>query len=443
MSIDFVRTENNHFYAGDKKIIFRGYGIGTWLNLEHFMIGLPGTDSQIRQAIIDAYGKENADRFWKQFYRSFLDEEDFKFLKSIGVNAIRIPFNYHLFENDQNPYAYDESGFAEIDRALQFCEQYEIYGILDLHAAPGGQNPDWHCDNATGESLLWEHDDFRKRTIALWKTIAKHYSQNPWIAAYDLLNEPVLMIEDKTILNTFFSELIREIRTVDPNHLLIVEGDMYTTRFEAFEPFQDANIACTIHYYPMLFQHVFKDKYNPAEIEKNLFKTASITDIRERLRCPVWCGETGASFNRGNRTYHEALLANMLTVLEKHEISWSLWTYKDARSMGTLHPKENSEWMAFAKKAGREWNFWKDFDQMEQFVHQTIEKYPTELSENEKRRIGHRILADYQYIIKERYPELLSKIPFEEFLRYPKSFEFNNCEKWGAVINIVKKYTHP
>lgn len=421
----------------------RGYGFGSWLNLEHFMIGLPGTDTQIRQAIIDAYGKENADQFWKKFYRCLLNEDDFKYLKSLGINAVRIPFNYHLFEDDQNPYIYDESGFNEIDRILKLCEQYEIYGILDLHAAPGGQNPDWHCDNATGESLFWEHADFRKRTISLWKYIAKHYAKNPWIAAYDLLNEPVLMIPDKTVLNTFFIELIREIRTVDPNHMVIVEGDVYSTRFEIFDPFQDANIACTFHYYPMLFLHQYKEKSNPAEIEKHLFQTVSIKDIRERLCCPIWCGETGASFNRGKSDFHESLLTDMLDILEKHKISWSLWTYKDARNMGSVHPAEDSEWMAFSKKANQEWNFWKDFHQMDQLVDQMIAKYPATVSENGRRKIGHRILADYQLIIKERYPELLSKIPFEEFLRYPESFEFDSCEKWDAVINLVKKYTNP
>jgi endoglucanase len=443
LNTDFVRAKRGHFYIDDKKIILRGYGFGTWLNLEHFMIGLPGTDTQIRQAIIDTYGKENAVRFWKIFYRSFIEEEDFKFLKSLGINAVRIPFNYHLFENDQNPYVYDESVFKEIDRVLQLCEQYEIYGILDLHAAPGGQNPDWHCDNATGESLLWEHADFRKRTISLWKYIATHYAENRWIAAYDLLNEPVLLIPDTTILNAFFKELIHEIRTVDPNHMLIVEGDMYSTLFEMFEPFQDSNIACTFHYYPMLFLHQYKEKSNPAEIEKHLFETVSIKDIRERLRCPIWCGETGATFYRGSRAFQESLLASMLDILEKHEISWSLWTYKDARSMGTLHPKENSDWMALSKRANREWNFWKDFNQMDQLVDRMIQKYPATVSENEKRKIGHRILADYQLIIKERYPELLTKISFEDFIRYPESFEFKNCEKWDGIINLVKKYTNP
>ena len=116
MSTGFIRVKRKNFYLDDKKIMLFGYGIGSWLNLEHFMIGLPGTDSQIRTAIISAYGIKNAVKFWRKFYKSFIDEDDFKFLKKIGINTLRIPFNYRLFEDDQNPYSYKKEGFNEIDR---------------------------------------------------------------------------------------------------------------------------------------------------------------------------------------------------------------------------------------------------------------------------------------------------------------------------------------
>jgi len=97
------------FYRDDEKIILRGYGIGSWLNLEHFMLGIPGTDSQMRAAIANAYGEDKARQFWHKFYKSMVDKSDFEFLKSLGINAIRIPFNYRLFENDQKPYSYMSS----------------------------------------------------------------------------------------------------------------------------------------------------------------------------------------------------------------------------------------------------------------------------------------------------------------------------------------------
>ena len=46
-----------------------------------------------------------------------------------------------------NPRVFKESGFKHLDRVIEICAQHGIYTILDLHTAPGGQNPDWHSDN--------------------------------------------------------------------------------------------------------------------------------------------------------------------------------------------------------------------------------------------------------------------------------------------------------
>ncbi len=441
MSNGFLKVMDRDFCLNGEKIILRGYGIGTWLNLEHFMLGIPCTDSQIRTAIINAYGKNKAERFWHKFYKSMVDENDFEFLKSLGINTLRIPFNYRLFENNQEPYSYMEEGFQEIDRVLRLCEQYELYAILDLHAAAGGQNPDWHCDNAIGESLFWEYADFRKRTISLWKYIAKRYASNRYVAAYDLLNEPVIMIRDKKIINQFFTELISEIRKVDKNHLLFVEGGMYASQFELFEPFEDPNVACSFHFYPFLHQHLYANQNQKEKIEQTLFETISLTDILERLKRPVWCGETGALYNHGNRTQHESMLNNILEIFKKHRISWSLWTYKDARSMGTVHPKEDSEWMHFSKLAKQKWNFWEEFKSRDKYVEEVINKYPADVSELEKQKIGFRILANYQLVLKEAYPKILKDIPFESLLGYLNSFNYDNCEVWEGVTNIVKNHT--
>jgi len=441
MTSGFLRVKDQDFYLNDEKIVLRGYGLGALLNLEHFMIGIPGTDFQIRTAIINAYGKEKAGQFWEKYYRVMLNEKDFEFLKGLDINALRIPFNYRLFEDDQNPYFYKEEGFKEFDRILGLCERYEIFAVLDLHAAPGGQNPDWHSDNAIGESMLWEHADFRKRTIALWKHIAGHYASNRWIAAYDLLNEPVLMIPDKKLLNHFFFELIREIRTVDPNHVLFVEGDMYATRFEMFAPFEDPNVACSFHFYPFLHQDNSTKPTQKERVEEELFLDVGLEDICERLKRPIWCGETGALFSYGDRDRHESMLEDILEIFEERGISWSLWAYKDARNMGTVHPKADSAWMKFSTLASQGWNFWEEFEEREKYENEALKRYPTEMPALEKRRVGFRILANNQLILKERYAKTFKDIPFKVLLSYLDSFDFDNCETWDRVSSLVMKYT--
>lgn len=441
MDSHFVHVQGTDFAVNGKKIVFRGYGLGNWLNLEHFMIGLPGTESQIRKAIQDAYGDEGAEAFWLKYRDSYVGEDDFVFLKKLGVNAVRIPFNYHLFESDQTPYCFDEHGFLPIDRVLALCEKYQIYGILDLHAVPGGQNPDWHSDNALGESLFWEYADFRNRVIALWQTIASRYKDNPWVAAYDFLNEPVLFIDNKDLLDTFFTELIQKVRAIDPNHMFFIEGDRYATDFTLFKTLSDPNVACTFHFYPLFSEEHLPNDGQREAIETILFNHVTLDDIKNRLGRPVWCGETGALFNKGDRKHHESMLQDMLAILEKHEISWSLWSYKDARSMGTVHPKTASPWMEFSRRARAEWEFWTDYNEATAIVDQFLSKYPTEVPEPLRRKLWYRILANYQYVLVERYKKLFAEIPLADLLTYPESFRFNQCEIWEEIVGMVKEYT--
>ncbi len=441
MNQGFLRVKGQDFHFDGEKIILRGYGLGPLLNIEHFMLGMPGTDAQIRSAIVQAYGEDKAEQFWKAYYRAMIDEADFAFLKQLGVNSLRVSFNYRLFEDDQNPYVYRQDGFEEIDRILRLCEEYEIFAILDLHATPGGQNPDWHSDNASGESLLWEHADFRKRTIALWKHIATHYASKRWIGAYDLLNEPVLMIADKRVLNQFYLDLIREIRSVDSDHMIFVEGDFYATRFEMLDPFEDPNVALSFHFYPFLHQDSSDKASQKERVEEELLLSVPLEDIKARFNRPLWCGETGARFGHPGREKISSMLADVLDIFEERGISWSIWAYKDARSMGSVHPKADSDWMRFSKQTSEGWNFWREFPARYERADEVLKAFDYDIPEMEKHKLAFRLLANNMLIQKERYPGIYENIPFESLLGYVDSLRFEQCEVWQAVIDLVKKHT--
>ncbi len=437
----FLQVRDRDFTLDGERVMLRGYGLGPLLNLEHFMLGMPGTDYQIRLAIVRAYGEEKAQQFWEAFYRAMIAEPDFEFLQRLGVNSLRVSFNYRLFEDDQNPYVYNENGFAEIDRILKLCEKYGIFAILDLHAAPGSQNPDWHSDNAIGESLLWEHADFRKRTIALWKHIAARYASNRWVGAYDLLNEPVLFIADKKLLNLFYLDLIREIRSVDANHMLFVEGDFYATRFDMLEPFDDPNVALSFHFYPFLHKDSSSRSTQKERVEEELLHNVQLEDITERFKRPLWCGETGARFGHAQREYFESMLADILEIYEERGISWSIWAYKDARTMGTVHPKADSDWMRFSKQASKGWNFWQEFAARFERADEALKAFDYDVPQMEKHKLGFRLLANNMLIQKERYPRIFADTPFESLLGYVDAFCFERCEVWQAVADMVMQHT--
>jgi endoglucanase len=110
-----------------------------------------------------------------------------------------------------------------ITEILQQCAKYNIYTILDLHAAPGGQSQDWHCDNPTGYAAFWDHKHFQDRVVNLWQFIAKRYKSNTWVAGYNLLNEPA--DQQWSRLLAFYDRIVPAVRAIDPDHILWLEGN--------------------------------------------------------------------------------------------------------------------------------------------------------------------------------------------------------------------------
>ena len=59
-----------------------------------------------------------------------------------------------------------------------------------LHAAPGGQGRNTDIsDYDPDKPSLWESEQNKSKTVAMWRKIAERYKDNEWIGGYDLLNE--------------------------------------------------------------------------------------------------------------------------------------------------------------------------------------------------------------------------------------------------------------
>lgn len=77
-----------------------------------------------------------------------------------------------------NSGVYKEKGFSLLDRIVSRCAAENLYVVLDLHAAPGGQNPDGHSDAGVHKALLWQFKEFQDRIINIWVELAKQYAGN-------------------------------------------------------------------------------------------------------------------------------------------------------------------------------------------------------------------------------------------------------------------------
>ncbi|WP_099203789.1 glycoside hydrolase family 5 protein [Scatolibacter rhodanostii] len=436
----FVKAKDTRLYFGEKPLFLRGLGVGSWLNMEHFMLGIPTPDSMIRQSFTEVYGEENAENFFDDFFKSFLQAEDFQVLKDTGINFIRVPFNHRIFLNEQTG-EYLEYGFAMMKRLLDFCEEYKIFVMPDLHTTPGGQNPDWHSDNRSGIPQFWEFAALRHQMTKLWGEIAKRFSSYEYLLGYDLLNEPSMASWEA--MNSFYEETITEIRRYDTNHAIVLEGDMFAMDFSGLNHFDDSNIVLSFHYYPTVWNDKLLDKDMPREkrweeFESGLLRLAS---IREQFKRPVICGEAGYDLHPDDMDFCMDLLEDTIAIFEKHEINWAIWTYKDAAFMGMVYPKSDTPWMQLAQKLREKWTHYKEMEQGKRMIHSAAEEFGG-ISENLAYKLQFRMRAIlYEMQKEEILIPTLRDIPWEEIKTAPSSFLLENCEIWDCYQKLLQKFT--
>jgi hypothetical protein len=439
MNDKFIQISGENFTVNGKPILLRGYALGSWMNLEHFMIGLPGTNSMIQDAFVEVYGEERAKSFFETFLDQFVKDEDIIFLKNMGVNSIRIPFGYHYFIDDRNPDGFLEWGFRILDRVINLCGKHKMYAILDLHSTPGSQNTDWHSDNITGQALFWQYRCFQDQIVALWRDLASRYRDNPWVAGYDVLNEPGYGLT-KRDLNNFYARIIAAIRETDKDHIIFLEGDDFGRNFDLLDEPDDPQTAYAVHFYPfVLEENVLDPALNEAR-RIGIFESIFYHQLkmREKLHRPFWCGESGYCFLDGQEEFYSKLIRYNIRLCEDNNISWALWTYKDARKMGIVIPGENSPWMRLRRDIEKVWSH--------EWEQNTSLKITREIGEKYYQPLDNKLLYDLDFRIRsilhciaveQILKPRLRTIPWEEMEKYPYSFSYENCEHRDIIIRDV------
>ena len=309
-------------------------------------------EQHLKKNMLRQLGKKSLEDFERQFRMNFIQESDISRIALLGLNCLRVPFHYRIVENA--PYRYRSEGIAYLDRVVQWARRYHLWVILDFHGAPGCQNHDWHSDSY-GKADLWKNKEYQHRSFALWEFVADRYKEEPQIAGYDLLNEAVL--KDTRLLNRFYRQLIKRIRTVDRNHILFIEGNRWGIDMECLEEFDDDNHVLSAHSYePLDFTFNFvphlpyplKTKgriWNKAVIKKLLLRYKIISDRRS---VPIFVGEFGVNYREGVYGEHR-WVKDVLGCFKEFGFHWTYWTYKAIKNSqfpdGLYSYYENPPWV--------------------------------------------------------------------------------------------------
>ncbi len=349
--------------ANGEAVRLRGVSIGGFMHLENFINGYPGTGHELRQQFEARAGAARAEFFFGRMLDHFFTEEDVRFIRQTGATAIRLPLNYRHFELDDRPFEYIEAGFERVDRVVEWCGRHGLYVILDGHAVQGWQNTDWSSDNACGRALFWRHQQFQDRFVAWWERLAERYRDEPAVAGYDLLNEPVGNAPpgggfDKAsyqpawrAMNDLYRRTVGAIRAFDPDHIIFLEGEGYSERFAELDPRFAENLVYSCHQYsspgfgPGPYPGEIRGRHWDMEAQREALHATEGFQFARRHGVPLWVGEFGAVYNGPSAEVADRVhaLDDQLAVYETEGVHWTLWTYKDCGVLGwvTLDPESD------------------------------------------------------------------------------------------------------
>src|ERR1017187_754335 len=297
------------------KVLLRGVGLGNLLLPEGYMWKFGGGGDRprkIEKIVSDLAGPEYARHFWTEYRKNYITENEIRRIAELGYNSVRPALNARLFLTEGDNPVYVDEGFEILDNLIKWSKRYGIYVILDMHGAPGGQTGQNIDDSATDQPELFMDKKYQDRLLNLWVKIASRYKDEPAVAAYDLLNEPLpertgAAPKYKQQLEPLYLRLTEAVRKVDQKHIIIVEGADWANDWSVFSAPFDKNLVYQFHYY------CWGQPVQLKSIQQYL-------NYQKRFNAPVWVGETGEANN--------AIYWATTEYFEANNIGWSFWPWK-------------------------------------------------------------------------------------------------------------------
>ncbi len=433
-------------------VILKGFGLVGRLHMENFIDGYASNEETMREGLLKVLGKKKYDLYFDNFLQNYFTEADAEYIQNLGLNLVRIPINYHLFEDDMNPRVIKEKSFKYLDNVIDLCAKHKIYTIIDLHALPGCQNQHWHSDNPTQKAFFWVQKDFQDRALHLWEVIANRYKDRQWVAGYDLINEPADPSGNKVF--PYYKRLYKAIRKVDPNHIMFLEGDRYAQDFSTFTEVWD-NVVYTNHDYALPgftgnYPGYVRGKYYDKDTLENKFLKKSEFMLSNKV--PIWVGEFGPVYTNDPEKDESRyrVLKDQLAYYKKHKVSWCIWLYKDLGLQAIMHQKKNTPYMKLISSFLKKKDYlgadaWGSSDQNIRQVLEPLEDlfkkefpdynpYPNGQKSQISLLVRHILIAD---ALATEYCNLFKGLSNKDLISIAQSFRFENYVKRQRLENIL------
>lgn len=281
--------------SDENEVILNGINLGSWLMMELWMCPIEAKDEQFSYSdaigvLESRFGRKKAEELITLYEDSFITDDDFAKIEALGFNCVRIPFWYRNFMNSSGNWFTvrhdDNDGFKRLDKIIEQCAAHGLYVILDMHGCPGGQSMN-QSTGVAGKNELYNNEKNLSIMENLWVAIAERYKDNPVVAAYDIMNEPMNnggytgtrawqagSGDAIRLTNNVYDRMIKAIRKTDDNHVITVEGIWSIYNLPDPETMGWDNMMYQLHLYDVTKANIDGRLKEMTELARKKYKTA-------------------------------------------------------------------------------------------------------------------------------------------------------------------------
>ena len=141
----------------------------------HFLAPLsnPNEDA-IQRELLKRFDVKQKNALIDAFESNWITAADLDAISALGMNLIRVPITYCMFNEEDGELRPDADAFKYLDWVVKEAGKRGIYTLVDLHLVQGSQGtPRGDKD----PDSFWYSPTFKHRTAAIWDRIAGRYAR--------------------------------------------------------------------------------------------------------------------------------------------------------------------------------------------------------------------------------------------------------------------------
>ncbi len=310
-----------------------GVNLGGWLVLEKWIRPslFAGLDAKDEYTLCKVLGKKKASELLNRHRETWITADDFSWLATRGVNAVRLPVGYWVAEENP-PFL---TGLETMDWAFRTAKANGVSVLLDLHGVPGSQNG-WDHSGRQGEFGWHKKKENIAHSLQVIEDLAAHCQQHDNLLGIELVNEPREEIP-LDLLKTYYLEGYHRVRhrLGQERAAVVIHDSFRPLEWAHFLPEPDfQNVILDVHLY-----QCFKEEDRQREAAKHI-AIAAVERRRQldvmKKQLPVIVGEWSLGLPpeslRGldSLARDAAMRAFGAAQLLSYETTrgWFFWTYR-------------------------------------------------------------------------------------------------------------------